>query len=377
MARGTQQAAGLAREAGERLAGDLVRFGVMCLVASAIMLGFYTRRLAPVVAGVLVMVVGCVDFYLVDRNILHPERFRGYESLRIIHPRSTMDKYDDPDPVTTFLEKEQRHYRIFPVQSPRQPFSGLFNSNRFMAREIASIGGYNPAKLKVYDDFLRTALPAALSRGDYRLVDMLNVRYIVSGAPYPDHPRFRAAWQGTNAAGEQRFVYENMPALPRVYFVDRYRVASGDDALQLLGSGAVDVGEEVVLAESPGLEPSSDEGATAEVSEWEFSRVRISASLPQAAILVVSEVYYPGWKATVDGEPAHVLQANHVLRALALPAGEHDIVMSYDTSLLKRGLTLSVSAFSISLLMLIGSIVVTRTRSRRNLGRSDLHTDVQ
>jgi hypothetical protein len=241
---------------------------------------------------------------------------------------------------------------------------------------VSSIGGYQPAKLKIYEEFLQTALVGSLSRGDYSLVDMLNVRYVVSGAPFPEHPRFRPAWQGTNYQGAQRFIYENMGALPRAFLADRYRVAQGHQALAMLAEGAVDVAEEVVLDREPATEPVSDEGAAVQVTDWSFTDIRIQASLPEACILVVSEIYYPDWKATVDGQPVEVMQANHILRAVALPAGNHDIVFRYDMSLLKRGLTLSVSTFSAALIALVGGVVASRTRSRRKRGSADLHTDI-
>ena len=141
-----------------------------------------------------------------------------------------------------------------------------------------------------------------------------------------------------------------------------YRVADGETALSLLGAGAVNVREEVILDREPAVAPSSSEGATATVTEWGFNEIRIDASLSDACILVLSEVFYPDWKATVNGEPAEVMQANYVLRALALPAGDNEIVFRYDTSLLRRGLTISVSTFAVSLLALVGSVIVSRRR---------------
>lgn len=373
-ARSAQQQAALAAEAGQLLSRDLVRFALMCLVVSGLFYVLYARKLPAVAVAALVFVVACVDYYMVDRNILHPEKFRGYEQLRIIRDASVLDNYEKPDEVARFLEKDSRYFRVFPMQSPQQPFSGLFRSNRYMNFEVSSIGGYQPAKLMIYEQFIQKTLAIALSRGDFRPVDMLNVRYIISAVKFPDHPRFRAAWQGTNGDGEQRFIYENMGALPRVFLVDRYRVAPGENGMQLIGTGAVDVSEEVVLEKEPAVLPESDEGGTAHVTKWGFNEIHIEASLPSACVLVLSEIYYPDWKATVDGRPAEVLQADHVLRALALPAGEHDIVFRYDTSLLKRGLTLSVSTFAAALLALVGSVVVTR--SRRQRGSPDLHPDV-
>jgi hypothetical protein len=374
MAQNAQQQASLAREAGGLLGKDLVRFGVMCLALSGLLFAFFSgrRELAPALL-IGVGVLCAVDLYLVDRHVLHPERFRPYEQLRVIRDSSVLDRFDDPDGVVEFLRSEERHFRVFPMETPQNPFSGIYRDNRLMNFGISSIGGYQPAKLMAYEEFFG-ALAASLGRGDFRLVDMLNVRYVISGGQFPEHPRFRPAWQGTDAGGRQRFIYENMRALPRVYFVDRYRVAGKEQTMSMLGSGAVDVHQEVVLESEPPVPPEGRDGATGEITEWGFNEIRVSAELDSACLLVLSEIYYPDWKVTVDGEPADVLRANHILRAVALPAGEHELVFRYDASLLKRGATISVSTFAVSFLALIGSIVVSRSRRKR--GSADLHTDV-
>ena len=78
------------------------------------------------------LIVAMVDFYLIDRHILHPQDFRQHEGLRIIHDRSVLDKYKEPDVVIRFLKQDQRHFRVFPMDSPQRPFSRLYQSNRFM-----------------------------------------------------------------------------------------------------------------------------------------------------------------------------------------------------------------------------------------------------
>ncbi len=92
------------------------------------------------------------------------------------------------------------------------------------------------------------------------------------------------------------------------------------------------------------------------------------------SILVLSEIYYPDWKVEVDGRPAEMLRANYVLRAVALPAGEHDVVFSYDTSLLKKGAVISGTVLGAFTLLLILSLVMSM-RGRKN-GSARLRTDV-
>jgi uncharacterized membrane protein YfhO len=87
-------------------------------------------------------------------------------------------------------------------------------------------------------------------------------------------------------------------------------------------------------------------------------------TLDRPGILVVSEVYYPDWKATVDGAAAEVLRANHVLRAVALPAGSHEIEFRYDGSRVRKSASISITTLALTLLVLAGALVTGRKGAR-------------
>ncbi|HEX5133432.1 MAG TPA: hypothetical protein VFX92_13230 [Candidatus Krumholzibacteria bacterium] len=87
-----------------------------------------------------------------------------------------------------------------------------------------------------------------------------------------------------------------------------------------------------------------------------MDEIAFDANLGNAGLLVVSEVFYPDWKAEVDGEPVPVLRANHVLRAVALPAGRHEVVFRYDRGLIEKSAGISLGAFALTLLALLGAL---------------------
>jgi uncharacterized membrane protein YfhO len=62
-------------------------------------------------------------------------------------------------------------------------------------------------------------------------------------------------------------------------------------------------------------------------------------------VLVLSEVFYPAWKAYVDGAPTPISVADHVLRAVALPAGEHVVELRYESAALRIGVIISIAAY--------------------------------
>jgi hypothetical protein len=372
-ARNPQEQIAVARVVGNFLFKDLVRFSIMLAVMFVAMFLYYSRRIPHWVFCVGLLVLAMVDFYLVDRNILHPETFRQHKQLTIIHDRSVSDQYKESDDVIRFLKREERPFRIFPMDRPRQPFSRLFTSNRFMVFGISSVGGYHPAKLSVYEEFFG-AFRQGLGTGNFQVVDMLNVRYFVTGVELPAHPRLQPVWNGVNYQNEPRYIYENIGSFPRAWMVGAYRVAEGTAALDLIAGGQVDLSQEVILEKPPSPAPVPGESATAVVEKLGFNEIRIRTNSPAPSILVLSEVYYPGWFVEVDGRRVDMLRANHVLRAVALDGGEHDVVFYYDTALLKKSVYISATTLGVVTLILVLGLILT-IRGRR-VGNTDRSTDV-
>ncbi len=83
----------------------------------------------------------------------------------------------------------------------------------------------------------------------------------------------------------------------------------------------------------------------------EPEQIRVRVDTTAARMLVLSEVYYPAWRAYVDGERAEVYAANHALRAVAVPAGKHTVELRYESWTLRLGMaiTLGMGAVVIAL----------------------------
>jgi hypothetical protein len=121
--------------------------------------------------------------------------------------------------------------------------------------------------------------------------------------------------------------------LPRAYAVDAARVAQGRDAFAAVIDPAFDIEREVVL--SPGLgpvapaPPGAAPGGTVEIVEKRADRVRMRADMRREGYVVLLEGHARGWRATVDGRPQPMAQANLAFRAVRVPAGQHAVEMVY------------------------------------------------
>ena len=147
--------------------------------------------------------------------------------------------------------------------------------------------------------------------------------------------------------GQER-VYRLQNSLPRAYIAPSGQtVADPERRLRALRSAPVLAGRVVVLDEKAPVAAVASEGAmeAAEITAYEPHRAEIK--LPAAhrgGVLVLSDTYYPGWRAEVDGRPVPVLRANHVFRGVALEAGDRRVVFTFESTYLAAGAGLSLLA---------------------------------
>ncbi len=166
-------------------------------------------------------------------------------------------------------------------------------------------------------------------------------------------------------------IYENLEVLPRAFGLYQAVVASGDeDALALLRSPATDPAGEVILTEASPLEalaPGPDTRPAVRFLAYEPEQVRLEAQFDRPGYLVLTDAYYPGWEAEVDGQPAPILRTDIYFRAVALEAGQHQVVFRYRPASVRLGLAISGAAVLAALLASAG--LVLAHRRHRQLAR--------
>jgi hypothetical protein len=159
-------------------------------------------------------------------------------------------------------------------------------------------------------------------------------------------------------------VYQNVQALPRAYVTGQVAVAADDAAaLAALADPSFEpAGQVVLLAEelaAAGLLEQAAQlasptaGAIVEVVSYQPEQAELDVALDAPGALVLADTWYPGWQVTVDGEPAALLRANYLFRAVLLPAGQHSVLFEYRPATLSRGAGISLAAA----LVLLGAVV--------------------
>lgn len=204
------------------------------------------------------------------------------------------------------------------------------------------------------------------------LLDILGVRYIFTATPIAhedpkkiklaekmnitqeDYDRFMSA-NGTNLpVGTEVYAYENVDAMPRVYLVDQVAKAENDKEAESL-MDRINLREAAVVTSSKDLPNVSLEKSKSMVSltEYRNSYVKIYAETKGNALLVLSDAYFPGWKALVDGKETEIYKTNIALRGVFLEEGSHVVEFIYRPLQLFIGALISTVTFFVLLVALL------------------------
>jgi hypothetical protein len=140
-------------------------------------------------------------------------------------------------------------------------------------------------------------------------------------------------------------LYRVPASLPRVFLANRVSVVPDDAAIQRVFDPAVIAGRTALLApdsEAPLPEPHDDPPGSCSLDSYANNRLQATCDVARPALAVFVEQFAKGWQARVDGNPAPILRANLIMRALILQPGRHTIVMEYHTPGLLSGLAITL-----------------------------------
>lgn len=307
-----------------------------------------------IAAGVLGIVV-VADLWIIDKKFLQDV------------PEPSV--YFAPDQIAEFLSRQPRPFRVFVYSgSPHNPPDDYLN-----VFGIELVDGEHGNQLQSYNEFLgageRTYTDFHNVFSSPVFLALANARYFVSEQPV-EAPFLQQVFEGRTREGATAFVYENTAALPRAFVVPTASQAEPPEgALARMQEQGFDPTREVVLYEPPpivreGAQPLEE--ATARVVRHEPTEVVVEVSTPDSAYLVLTDNYYPDWRAEVDGEPAELYRAYHTFRAVPVPPGSHTVVFRFDSPALRAGFAISVTVWLALAAYAIGlGIIELRRRAAR------------
>jgi hypothetical protein len=264
------------------------------------------------------------------------------------------------------------HDRVWQVRTGLVPVYAL---KHFARHRVRSLVDYEPVNLQRQANFFTyftegsttPARPPWSFNGDMahvtappgvppvatrrRLLDLASVRWVTFLPEATRSPELAAFIEQMGLvprpSGERFLVFENRFALPRAFVTYRARTApeSADAFLAALSRPTFDPLAESYVEGPPPLDASSDDAPSGHPATFvrdDEEVVELDVHLARPGLVVLADSYYPGWRATVDGVPAPIIQTNFLFRGVSAPAGAHRVRFVYEPASVRRGAVISL-----------------------------------
>ena len=326
------------------VSADAWRSVIIILIGFALLFLYKMKKLRADYMVICMAVLCLVDMWQVDKRYLNDEMFVPKSERDMPHQATSTD--------LAIMKDKSLDYRVLNLAS------NTFNENE-TSYFHKSIGGYQPAKLRRYqemiDAYIAPEMQAAMQaiaakNGNMQEVDgakvfpvlnMLNTKYFIlplqGGATMP---------------------LQNIYAQGNGWFVDKINYVADANA-EYSGVGKIDVRHEAVADKkfeaALGQAKANDSTAIVKLDKYEPNNLQYTVNSKNGGVVVFSEIYYPGWTATIDGQPAELGRVNYILRALNVKAGKHTVVLDFHPTSISTTETIAYIAIVILLLAIIGA----------------------
>jgi hypothetical protein len=318
--------------------GDAIRLLLLAVPGCAVIWLFVQKIIPNTVAWVALSLLILTDFMTVDKRFLNNLGSLG--TLEASHFART--------PTDRFLNEDKAMYRVFAL-----------DQNAFQDNQISyyhqSVGGYNPAKLRIYQDVIENCIYGWTQSRlpiNWHILNMLNTRYIVSPGLLEEDkliPVFRDDLK-------KQVTYRNLNDPGRAWFVGITEQIDGrNQRLQRLNDPGFHPDSVAILEKNLPVPIQRPAKAHVKVTRFEPDRIEFQVSTDVQSLMVISEIYYPkGWTARIDGEETEIFKTDHILRSVVVPLGDHLIKMEFEPESYRMASLISAWADSLFMIILLG-----------------------
>lgn len=302
---------------------DAIRSLVLVILTAAVLWLFlqekFKRNIAILALGALIL----FDLVAVDRRYVDSDDFVK---------SSVVNRPFQANEADREIMKDDGHYRVLDLSgSPFNTARTSFFHN--------SIGGYHAAKpgrmQELYDFYI--------SQNNLQVLNMLNTKYFIIPTE------------------EGVVAQQNPETNGNAWFVREVKVVENANE-EILGLDGINTGKVAVVDNDfaeylPQQNFTVDSSATIELISYQPNELKYRTTAQNESMAVFSEIYYPnGWQAYIDGEEVPHFRANYVLRAMVVPAGEHEITFKFEPKVVKTGSSIALASSVLLGLLLIGGI---------------------
>lgn len=319
------------------LRSDSFRSFVFIALAAAVIWLFANDKIKKqwMIAALGVIVVA--DMWPVDKRFFNESNF--------VSPKQLKSGFETLPYERAIMADTDPHFRVLNLAT------NTFNDSR-TSYNLKSLGGYSAAKLRRYQDIIEQYL----TKVNLEVVSMLNGKYVITkgedgnATPMRNPGALGNAWY-VNTLTQAQTPKEECAALGKVDLA--HTIVVGNDF------------KDYVAAFKPAAE-----GSSIKLTSYAPDILTYKSQSSADGTVVFSEIYYPfGWKAYIDGKPADIFRANYLLRAMNIPAGQHEIRMEFRPDSIRKGNTIATICILIMYATVLGVIagtLVKRGRQRKS-----------
>lgn len=330
---------------------DCWRSFFIITVGAILLWTIYSKKLSNRWAIGLMALLCLVDMWQVNKRYLFDDMFVEKSQREQAQPMTETDKQ--------ILQDKTLDYRVLNLAS------NTFNENE-TSYYHKSIGGYHAAKLQRYQDLIECFIQSEMqgvmkavveAQGDitqvngdsiFPVLNALNTRYFI----FP-------LQGGQTVPIKNPYTYGNAWLVDNIKYVDNAnQEIDGMKAISLRHEAVADKKFEAVLGQSA----VQDETSVVVITDYKPNELTYEVNTGKGGIVVFSEVYYPGWTATVDGQKAELGRADYLLRALNVKPGKHEVVLTFKPQSIKTTETIAYISYVVLILAIIGGVFFGRRR---------------
>ncbi len=274
--------------------------------------------------------------------------------------------YPENHLINKIKSENSGHYRSTAI--------GVFSPpNVNVAYNISDIRNYDAINILKYKEFINYMFDS--KREDFleindvnsTLLNLMGVKYIIT-----DSQEMQENYKLVMENSEKNiFLFANSTVFKRAYIAKKYTVIKNDlIILESIKNKKLDLSKEVILEEYPPANFSNplnneDHAAQTTITTYKSNLVRIKTNSEKQGFLVLSDNYFPGWKAFIDGERTKIYRANYTFRAVHIPGGSHEVTFKYDPLSFKIGLYITI--FSLLLLSAVFAYVTLKGKKEEKI----------
>lgn len=342
------------------VSSDAWRSLIYILVGCALLYLFIKKKLNATYTVVGIVLLCLIDMWGVNKRYLYDNEF--------VPKDQTVTKFEKSPTDQQILKDKSLDYRVL-------NFAGdTFNENG-TAYWHKSVGGYHAAKLRRYQEMIEHHISPEMNIAGQEIYKVKGQMNLVDGNKFPVLNMLNTKYFIFPVSQNQTVPVENPYAYGNAWFVDKvHYVNNADEEIQNTGkelptqTAVVDASFKDALGAVTVCNKDTTLSKIDLVS-YAPNKLVYHASTPKAGVVVFSEIYYPGWKATIDGQPAKIARADYILRAMNIPAGKHQIEMTFNPESLQ--ITESIAFFAVGLL--VAAIIMFIIREFRNPRKESLN----